>query len=112
MQGAFEFVVTGTLKTYDAHADLPRSRSPYSHDRRVRWSRPEAVKGTPSSFLARDSSSTRRRPCHLLGCARREREGRTGIPAEHGQTIIRFSRPSQRLLLTVRGGRAPDDELT
>ena len=28
MQGAFEFVVTGTLKNYDARADLPRIKVP------------------------------------------------------------------------------------
>ena len=30
MQGAYEFVVTGTLKNYDARADLPKIKALYS----------------------------------------------------------------------------------
>lgn len=63
MQGAFEFVVTGTLRTTTLARTFPGSRSRYSPRpaSSMKWAR-RPSRRTPSSFPAPDSSFTKTPP--------------------------------------------------
>ena len=91
MQGAYEYVVTGTLKDYDARADLPKIKVPVlSTTGEFDEVGPKTVESAREADSGREVRPLQgRRPCHVVGCARREREGRAGIPPERGPAIVR-----------------------